>query len=85
MVDLNIIKKYLFDPDLRASILVEEVMRTDLPQVSSRDDMVRILRKLDSSGAWSLPVVEGKTFKGLVSKSTILDHYRKELKAQTEE
>jgi len=31
------------------------------------------------------PVVENKKFLGLISKASMLDHYRKELEAQTEE
>jgi CIC family chloride channel protein len=84
MIDWNEIKSYVFDPDLRQSIIVEEIMRQDLPTVSANDTMIEILNKLDASQAWSLPVVEEEKFVGLVSKSTILDHYRKELKAQTE-
>jgi CIC family chloride channel protein len=84
MLDWNEIKSFVFDPDLQQSIIVEEIMRQDLPTVSVNDTMIDILNKLDASQAWSLPVIDGGKFVGLVSKSTILDHYRKELKAQTE-
>ena len=84
-MDLNAIKSYIFDPELRHSIIVEEVMQMDLPSVSIKDNMIDILHKFDMSHAWSLPVISDKKFIGLVSKSRILDHYRKELKAQTED
>ena len=63
---------------------MEEVIKTDLIEVSLKDNMTGILDKFDATNSWSLPVVEGGEFLGLISKATILDHYRKELKAQTE-
>ena len=85
MVYFNDIKSYLFNPGLLNSIIVEEVMQTDLTTVSLSDGVGDILNTFDATGSWSLPVVEDKKFLGLVSKATMLDHYRKELKAQTEE
>lgn len=85
MVYFNDIKTYLFNPDLVNTIIVEEVMQTDLLTVSLSHHVGDILNTFDNTGAWSLPVVENKKFLGLISKATILDHYRKELKAQTEE
>jgi CIC family chloride channel protein len=85
MVYFNDIKNYLFSSDLLNSIIVEEVMRTDLTPVSLADSVADILNTFDATNAWSLPVVKDNKFLGLISKATILDHYRKELKAQTEE
>jgi hypothetical protein len=36
----------------------------------------------EKAGAWALPVVDGKRFAGLLNKSTLFDHYRRELVAQ---
>lgn len=85
MVYFNDIKEYLFEPGLLNSIIVEEVMTTHLTTVSLQDSVSSILAVFDATGAWSLPVVEDQRFMGLISKATILDHYRKELKAQTED
>jgi CIC family chloride channel protein len=84
MVFLQDIKGYLFDPNMLNSIIVEEVMQTGLAEVSVDDNMAGILDKFDATNSWSLPVVKDKKFVGLISKATILDHYRNELKAQTE-
>lgn len=84
MVFFNDIKSFLFNPDMVNSIIVEEVMQTDLTTVSPRDSVVDILNKFDETKAWSLPVVEDERFLGLISKASLLDHYRKELKAQTD-
>jgi len=85
MVVFNDIKDYLFEPTLLNTIIVEEVMRTDLPEIPPTGSANEILTIFEAQGAWSLPVVENKHFLGLVSKATLLDHYRKELKAQTEQ
>jgi CIC family chloride channel protein len=84
MLFFNDIKNLLFNSDIVNSIIVEEVMRVDLATVSLNDSVIDILKKFDATGAWSLPVVEKECFKGLISKASLLDHYRKELKAQTE-
>jgi CIC family chloride channel protein len=85
MVYFNDIKNYLFDTHLLNSIIVEEIMQTELTTVSLNDSVGDILNTFDVVNAWSLPVVENNKFLGLISKATMLDHYRKELKAQTEE
>jgi CIC family chloride channel protein len=84
MVFFNDIKEFLFDPDLVNSIIIEEVMQTDLEIISLEDSVIDILHKFETTGAWSLPVVEDRCFCGLISKASLLDHYRKELKTQTE-
>jgi CIC family chloride channel protein len=85
IVNLNDIKDYLFDPGLAGSIIVEEVMQTGMTIVNLQDSVADILNTFDTTDAWSLPVVENNKFLGLISKATILDHYRRELKAQTED
>lgn len=84
MVYFNDIKEIIFDKDIISSILVEDVMRDDLSTISLDDSLSDIQKKFDSSNSWILPVVENGKYKGLISKATMLDIYRKELKVQTE-
>jgi CIC family chloride channel protein len=84
MVTFDDIKPYLFTQELLPTIIVEEVMKTDILFVDRKDSVSEILRKFDRSESWSLPVVEGGRFIGLISKATMLDHYRRELMAQTD-
>ncbi len=84
ILNLNDIKGLLLDSDIRKTIFVEEVMRTEYPKVGLNDNLLDVLTIFDNTGYWSLPVVENNRFLGLVSKATILDLYRKELKAQTD-
>ncbi|KAA3610359.1 MAG: chloride channel protein [Calditrichaeota bacterium] len=84
MVYFNDIKDFIFDNTLINSILVEEVMHTDLTTISTSDSLTDIQKKFEQTNSWSLPVVENQKYKGLISKATMLDLYRKELKVQTE-
>ena len=84
MVNFSDIKAFLFRPELAGCIIVEEVMRSDIPRASYSDSMVEILKKFDLTNVWSIPVIQNGKFMGLISKATLLDHYRKELKAQTD-
>jgi CIC family chloride channel protein len=59
-------------------------MHRDLTTVSLSDTLSEIQNKFDITNTWSLPVVEDGKFKGLISKATMLDLYRKELKVETD-
>jgi CIC family chloride channel protein len=84
MVYFNDLKEFIFDKNLASTILVEEIMHTDLTTVSLSDSLLDIQNKFDMTDSWSLPVVEHGKFKGLISKATMFDLYRKELKVQTD-
>jgi len=85
MIHLDNIRPYLFDPGLYDTVLVEEIMNRNLDTITPEDELPEILRKFDETRSWSLPVVQGGKFLGLISKATLLDHYRKELMAQEAE
>jgi len=84
MVYFNDIKEFIFDKTIINSILIEEVMHTDVTTISISDSLNDIQKKFEQTNSWSLPVVENQKYKGLISKATMLDLYRKELKVQTE-
>lgn len=84
MVYFHDLKELIFNSELLNTLIVEEVMHTDLSTVSLSDNLIDILKKFDTSNSWSLPVVENGKFRGLISKATVLDLYRKELKVQTD-
>jgi len=84
MVFFNDIKEIIFDEDIIKSILIEDVMRDDITTISLNDSLIDIQKKFDSTNSWSLPVVDNGRYKGLISKATMLDLYRKELKVQTD-
>ncbi|RLB30312.1 MAG: hypothetical protein DRH11_15035 [Deltaproteobacteria bacterium] len=84
MIHLDDIRSYLFNPYLYNTVLVEELMDREVPRVSLEDDLMKVFELFDKTHSWSLPVVQNRRFLGLISKATILDHYRKELMVQEE-
>jgi len=84
IVYFNDLKEFIFEGTLMHSILVEEVMHVDVATISPKDNLFEIQGKFDKTNSWSLPVVDNKKYMGLISKATMLDLYRKELKVQTE-
>ena len=51
--------------------------------VQPDDELADVLNLMERQGLNSLPVVENERFMGMLSKSVLLDHYRKELIVQT--
>lgn len=82
MVHLNDLRPYMFGRGIYDHLLVEEIMQRHPPAVEILDSVADVMDRMDDNGLWSLPVVEDGRFLGLVSKATLLDHYRQELRAQ---
>jgi len=61
------------------------VMHSDLPAINAEESTLSAIQKFEASGAWSLPVVDGQQFLGMMSKSTLFDRYRRELIVHTGE
>ena len=82
VVFLDDIRPHLFDISLYDLVTMGSVMR-NLPLISLNEPISAALDKFETSKAWSLPVVEGDQFLGMLSKSTLFDHYRRELQIQS--
>jgi CIC family chloride channel protein len=83
MVYMDDIRPYLFDPLMYDAVLVEEIMDDRVETVAPADDLTHVLERMDALGLFNMPVVAEQRFMGMVSKSTLLDQYRKELMVQT--
>ena len=57
------------------------IMR-NLPNIDLQEPTDKALEKFETSQVWSLPVVKNGRFLGMLSKSTLFDHYRRELQIQ---
>lgn len=84
LVDFHQVKEYIFDELLAGAILIEEVMNPRPEIVEKGEDMVQIIHRFDRPGVWNLVVLDKERFVGLISKSSLLDHYRHELRVQTQ-
>lgn len=83
MIHLDDIRPYLFDPVMYDTVFLGQIMNTRVEVVHPDDELFEVLRKMDVEGLFSMPVVVNNKFVGLISKATILDQYRKELRVQT--
>lgn len=83
MIYMDDIRPYLFDPLMYDTVLVGQLMNARVATVSPEDDVVEVLERMDADRLFNMPVVVNKRFIGMISKSTLLDQYRKELMVQT--
>jgi len=84
MVTFDHIRPYLFEEIMYDAVFVEQIMDTDVAVVRPGDSVADVLAIMDRNGLYSMPVVDGEKFAGMVSKATLFDHYRKELMVQTD-
>ena len=83
MIYMDDIRPYLFDPLMYDTVLVGQLMNAHVETVSPDDDVVEVLERMDADRLFNMPVVANHQFLGMISKSTLLDQYRKELMVQT--
>jgi CIC family chloride channel protein len=83
MIHLDDIRAYLFNPALYDAVVLGQIMDTRVETVRLDDDLADVLRHMDAHRLFTLPVVSGDRFMGMISKATLLDQYRKELMVQT--
>lgn len=83
IIHLDDIRPYLFNPVMYDTVLIGQIMDTNVEVVHPDDDLSEILSRMDEQHLFSMPVVANNRFIGLISKATLLDKYRKELMVQT--
>lgn len=79
IIYLDDIREEMFNTDHYDSVTAKELMRKPTNVIQSNEDIFSIMKKFEESGQWNLPVVNEKIYQGFLSKSTILDKYRREL------
>ena len=83
MIYMDDVRPYLFDPLMYDTVLVGQLMDTQVKTVAPDDDVLEVLDRMDADHLFNMPVVANQRFIGMISKSTLLDQYRKELMVQT--
>lgn len=81
IVFLDDVRPYLFDPGIY-SMNITSLMK-EVPIIDPDDPVGDSLKKFRESKLWSLPVVSQGKYLGMLSKSTLFDHYRSELLTHT--
>ncbi|MFT7676202.1 MAG: CIC family chloride channel protein [Planctomycetota bacterium] len=85
MLDVSSVREILMDPELVQMTIVGTLLSTHYPVVSVDTSLTECMGIFDEQRVWVLPIVDGERFVGLVSKSSLFDHYRRELNAQLPE
>ena len=83
MVYIADVRPYLFDPLMYDAVLVGQLMKTAVETAAPDEDVAEVLSRMDAANLYNMPVVANHRFVGIVSKSSLLDQYRKELMVQT--
>lgn len=82
LVEMDDIRKKMFDEANYSSVHVYNLMKQPLAYVSIDEKAASVLDKFEKTGAWRLPVVDdGNRYLGFISKSRILSAYREALKS----
>jgi len=84
IIHLDDIRPYLFDPGMYDAVILEDIMDTAIETANPEDDLSDILHRMDEQRLFSMPVVSNGRFRGMISKATLLDRYRQELRVQTQ-
>lgn len=79
IVQLDDIRGIMFQPELYDKTMVAEIMKAPPAVVSIDASMEDAMQLFEQSGAWNLPVLDGKRYAGMLSKSKIFNAYRSAL------
>lgn len=80
IVLLDDIREFMFDTTLHKTTSVETYMHNAPEHIfHETDNMEKVMRKFQDSGAWNLPVIKNGKYIGFVSKSKLLTAYRRKL------
>lgn len=81
MLEMDDIRKHMFDQSKFGSIHVYNLMHTAPEFVYDYEPMESVMRKFEKTDAWRLPVLDERgNYLGFISKSRILTAYRNELR-----
>jgi CIC family chloride channel protein len=84
VIQISAIRKYVLDPDMYDMVFLNQIMDTEVATASLEDDLQDVLDMMDLHNMDNIPVVENDRFIGMITKTKILDLYRRELIMQTD-
>ena len=80
IITLDDFRDIMFDEDAWDKVVVRNLMHSPPEIVDMTDTMNMVMSKFESTGAWNLPVVRNGNYVGFVSKSSIFNAYRSNLR-----
>jgi chloride channel protein, CIC family len=85
IIQLNDIRKLLFDVSKYNSVIVKDIMTSSPVLIYNDDRMEQVMNKFEKTKAWNLPVIDHQNrYIGMVSQSSLFASYRNQLLYQTE-
>ncbi|MDP4173367.1 MAG: chloride channel protein [Bacteroidota bacterium] len=79
VIKLETIREMLFELENYKDLFAIELMDKSPAVIEYNEEMNRVMKTFDETGAWNLPVVKEGKYIGFISKSSIFTKYRKEL------
>ncbi|POY36660.1 chloride channel protein [Solitalea longa] len=79
IITFDMVRDDVFSNAQPETVLISDHMISPAAVININESLPQIMNKFDSTKSWHLPVVENKVFKGFISKSAILNSYRKQL------
>jgi CIC family chloride channel protein len=80
IITLDNIREIMFDQETQKSTDIKSLMHSPPDTINLNDSMHDVMRKFEKTGAWNLPVLSDGKYEGLLSKSTIFNAYRNNLR-----
>lgn len=84
IVMLDDIRNIMFKEALYDSTSIRQLMKPPPAFIDVNEPMSKVIKKFDETQSWNLPVVHGDRFLGFISKSTLLQKYRRLLLTYSE-
>jgi len=85
IINLDDIRKVMFDHSLYTQITVSDLMHEPLGIIKLYDPMEKVMAKFKDTGAWNLAVTCQGEYIGFISKSKLFNNYRRKLVEFSEE
>lgn len=85
VVNLDDIRKVMFDHNLYEKETVEDLMHEPLGTITLYEPMDKVMNKFRETGAWNLAVTCHGEYIGFISKSKLFSNYRRKLVEFSEE
>lgn len=80
VVFLEKAKPFLFKTELFTTMKIEELMSNEAKTVNINDSMMLIMDVFAKTGFWNIVVVDENKYVGVISKSDLIEHYRRMVK-----
>jgi len=79
IVTLDDVRHLMFRTEMYNQLMIKQIMKRPPITVQLHEDMKSVMKKFDETNSWNLPVLDGTTYIGFISKSSVFTNYRNQL------